>query len=105
MRVNNINLYGIYNESKLVLGIYDNPDVDYFNDEEKLLEVTKDNISGTSLVVKKTYELDGKGSLFLDINVNPEYKDLLWGHTQSTKVEVLPKGEMNLKEMLWHNLP
>ena len=57
MKIHNFNLYGIFNDYKLVLGLYENPSNDYFNNEEKLLQVANDNISETELVSKTSFTL------------------------------------------------
>lgn len=105
MKIHNFNLYGIFNDYKLVLGLYENPSNDYFNNEEKLLQVANDNISETELVSKTTFELDNRGLLFLKTEVNPKLSHLSHDYIGNTQVELLSKGELNLKELLWHNLP
>lgn len=105
MKIHNFNLYGIFNDYKLVLGLYENPSNDYFNNEEKLLQVANDNISETELVSKTTFELDNRGLLFLKTEVNPKLSHLSHDYIGNAQVELLSKGELNLKELLWHNLP
>lgn len=106
MKIYNYNLFGIFNDYKLVLGLYEGSSfTDYFNDDNKLLEVCKNDITETSLISKNTFELDGKGLLYLSTEINPKLSHLSHDYVSNTSVELLPKGELNLKELLWHNLP
>lgn len=95
--VKNYSLYGYFTNDKIVLGRFANGE-DAFNNENSLMEVTKEDIGSSSLIGRHTFSFDNKGALYFTRESN------ISEHNNSS-TEMIKKGDVNFKEMIWHSLP
>lgn len=96
--------FGFFNNEKIVLGKFKDSD-NKFNNENALYDVTKANIENTDLISRESYEIDSHGLVYYKVEVNPMLSDLAHEDMENSHTELIPKGCLNFRELMWHNFP
>ena len=105
LTTNSYKMFGYFTINKLVLSQFRpdrNPNI---NDDHYLMQTTQVNLENTDILHRQTIELNGNGLLYYKSESNSNLEHFLNEDIPNSNTELVSKGQLNLKELLYHSLP